>query len=289
MKAYKLVKSQFGGIPRDPKSNKYFIPTSTCKNTLKDKNTVLEIIKEIKEIQSIRDIDLQKSQILEASMNSTPIIIKIGDNSDIENEYQMSMKLKNIKGFVKFVCYFTCEDNFLEFFEGKRKNICKTLNDGKMKVIIMPYFPLGSIVSYKWNNQNVHILHSSLYLACIAYIDAYIENNFVHGDFHAGNLLLKKTNQKYIQYNGLKIATNGIRPWICDFEKSYIKKRSPQTDVDFLYDIQKLFFLLPTMIHNIDKKNVANIQFYINNIGIDKLKNSDLSKIIIDNIIICKD
>jgi predicted unusual protein kinase regulating ubiquinone biosynthesis (AarF/ABC1/UbiB family) len=142
-----------------------------------------------------------------------------------------------------------------------------------MKWKIMP----DSIASYKWNTDNIQILHNTLYLACIAYIDAYIENNFVHGDFHAGNLLLKKTNDTH------------THPWICDFEKSYIKKRSPQTDEDFLYDIQKLFFLLPNMIHNIDKTNIMNIPYYINNIGIDKLKTSDLNQIIIDNINICKD
>jgi hypothetical protein len=270
--AYKLIKSQFGGIPRSPKSNKYFI--STCKDKLRDNENYIKIIKEIKEIQSIRDIDLQKSQLLEASMDSINVIIKIGDSSEIENEYNMSLQLKKYKGFVKFLCYFTCQDNFLEFFEKKRKTICKNWENGNMKVIIMPYFPLGSVASYKWTIGNIKILHSSLYIACISYIDAYNEKGFVHGDFHAGNILLKKTTQKTIL-----VETHGIRPWICDFEKSYICKKSKNSDADFIYDLQKLFFLLPTMISNISKSNIMNIPQFINN-NYNNLKTEEFFNII---------
>lgn len=157
-----------------------------------------------------------------------------------------------------------------------------------MKIRIMKFnnIPLGSMATYKWD---VHSLRSTLYLACLFYIDAFQEKGFIHNDFHAGNILLKTTKQTKIDFgDGYIVETNHIRPWICDFEKSVIgiDINNPKLYGDFKYDLQKLFFLLPTFIHNIDKSGCVKISSFIENCSNpkeikEKLKESIYSLVII--------
>ena len=216
----------------------------------------------MKELKSVppRDIDFQKSQLLESQIDQHSVIVKIGDNKDIENEYTMSKQFGQVKGFIKFICYFTCDDDFREFFEGKRRQVCKSANGSSLKVIIMPYFPLGSIASYAWTKENIHILRSCLAIACCSLIHAYVSKKLVHADFHAANILLKETSLSIVTFDDIEIKTNGIRTWICDFEKSYkYEDGNINAFGDFVYDLQKLFFLLPTFLPFIDRISVLKI------------------------------
>lgn len=264
-----------GGLSRNLNS-KYFV--SSFENT-----DLIRVIKELKKVPP-RDIDFQKSQLLEGKIKDKGVIIKIGDNNDIDNEYNISKSLGRTKGYVKFLHYFSCKDNFRDFFEGRKDKICD--GEGLMKVIIMPHFQLGSMATYK---LDVDSLRSSLYLACLFYIDAFQEKGFIHNDFHAGNILLKTTKQTKIDFGeGYIVQTNHIRPWICDFEKSVIgiDINNAKLYGDFKYDLQKLFFLLPTFIDNIEKSGCIKISSFIENCSNikeikEKLKDTIYSFIII--------
>lgn len=270
-----------GGLSRNPNSQKYFI------KGLESQANLIKVLKELKKVAP-RDIDFQKSQLLESTLDKTAVIIKIGDNNDMDNEYTISKSLRRTKGFIKFLGYFTCEDDFREFFQGKRNTICT--GKGNMKVIIIPYYELGSLASYNWSSQNIITLQSSLYLSCLFYMDAYIEKGFIHNDFHAGNILLKSTKQSIIEFNSnLIVKTTGIRPWICDFEKSVIAYDVSNERLfnDFKYDLQKLFFLLPTFIKSIDKSGCTKISTFIEtNLKMNNIKDvqKSLGEIINANI-----
>lgn len=244
----KLQKSS-GGMSRNPNSEKYFL--SICQESSEEnKFDWVRILSEIKKVNE-RDVIFQKSQILLADMkdNHEKVIIKIGEDEKIAHEYLISKKLYKCKGFVKFVCFFHCEDNFRDFFHGKKRSLCKSRGDS-MKIIIMPFFPLGSIAGFLWNEENINVLRNCLAIACLQYADAYLKTHFVHNDFHAGNILLKHSKER--------VMIGGVRPWICDFENS----KFDDSDVafqDFKYDLQKLFFLLPSMIANIEKSRAARI------------------------------
>jgi hypothetical protein len=135
-----------------------------------------------------------------------------------------------------------------------------------MKVIVMPYFPLGSVASFAWTAENVHVLQSCLYVACLCYIDAYSEHGFVHHDFHAANIMLKATKQKELKFSGdINARLHGVRPWIGDFEKSQVTKRTPLDEQYFKYDLQKLFFFLPTLVPQVHPGSVGDISSYIQN------------------------
>ncbi len=252
-----------GGFSRNPNSEKYYI--DTCARDASTKPDWIKIIRELKRVHP-RDIDIQKSQLLDAERRMQPskkdrVVIKIGDAaSGIENEFKMSKALGTIKGFVKFVCHFTCKDDFRDFFQGTRTGICNNLEQKDMQVAIMPYFPLGSVAGFPWTHDNLEALHSMLMMACVAYADAFIKKGFVHNDFHAANILLKSTKQKEM-YDG--IPTHGMRPWICDYENSYVVATTDamrcRAFADFKYDLQKLFFLLPTLSRRVARSGVAKV------------------------------
>jgi len=129
--------------------------------------------------------------------------------------------------------------------------------------ILMPFFPLGSIASYQWSTEDTRPLKSCLQMACLALMDAFLNKQVVHGDFHAANILLKKTKLKALDYDAVSVPTYGLRPWIGDFEKSYVHDGSASAFEDFKYDLQKLFFLLPTFLPRISKQKVLRISSYI--------------------------
>ena len=262
----KLLLKQTGGLSRSPNSSKYYIQTCSPE--------WIKIEMEIKRVQNTRDIDIQKSQILKGTMTDKAVMIKIGDSDDLTNEYTASQIVKGLKGFIKFYCFFTCNDDFREFFKGKRLTICKGLGSS-MKVIVMPYFPMGSIASYTWTPENINVLHSCLYIACLCYIDAFKMKRFIHNDFHAANILLKHTKQHTLDFHdGITVSLMGLRPWIGDFEKSVIGSGIPIDYEYFKYDIGKLFMLLPTLIPNIDRSTIYNMAIYFQNVDDICSKNS---------------
>jgi hypothetical protein len=174
------------------------------------------------------------------------IVVKIGDDESIRKEYEISNK---INGFVKFICC-NCESS----------------------QIIMPYFELGSIGFYSWTNENINLLRTCIKHSILTYISAFVVG-YLHGDFHPGNVLLKKTKQTSISYlfddigEISNIETNGMRTWIMDFENTReINKNNNADLLDFYFDIQKFFILLQDQrfIRNIDKTSTVPLLQIIN-------------------------
>jgi hypothetical protein len=139
-----------------------------------------------------------------------------------------------------------------------------------MKVILMPYFPLGNIQSYPWERHDIRILHTSLKHAVLSMINAFHTLTILHGDFHAGNVLLKQTKQKTLSYTipGIgsipDIETHGIRTWIMDFENSSVATMDTlyskmMTMNDFYFDLNKFFQTLYNRKNKIDPRSVVPV------------------------------
>jgi serine/threonine protein kinase len=268
-KTYNIRKLQKQSFSSQKEVPKYYLSYCQDKINTQNPNTNgwINIVKTLK--MPLEDYD--KSRILLAKLeHHKDIVVKIGDDESIRREYEYAKKLYKLKGFVKFICYFECNDDFLKYPDKERNYLCNG-EGSRMKIIAMPYFELGSIGSYVWNPENIHALRTSIKHAIMTNISAFM-HGFLHGDFHPGNVLLKKTKQSSIDYlfeeiGEVNIETNGIRTWIMDFENTReISAKNPRDIMDFYFDIQKFFTLLQDhrFIKNIDKSTTINIFRWVN-------------------------
>jgi serine/threonine protein kinase len=253
-----------GGMHRTHTSQKYFL--TTCQDEIHKRITTIdwiELVKAFKRV-SMRDIDFQKSQVLIAKLNQTDdIVVKMGD-AHLDHEYEMGVRLRKIKGFVKYYCFFTCNDNFRNYFTTETGPFCKGKESSttqEMQVILMPYFPLGSVKDYEWKHKNQFI--SCVKLSFLALYAAFIDGHIIHGDFHPMNIMLKETKQTTINYDGITIRLYGVRPWIMDYEASRVwngNQPSPRNWVDFIYDLKSFLFRISMCRINISKATLVPIE-----------------------------
>lgn len=224
---------------------KYYIRCREEKRNNQNQNTWINIINTL----NLQDFDKSK-YLLEIVKEHKDIVIKIGEQEAIRKEYEYSKKIYNLKGFVKIIWYF-------EYKSG----------GSQMKIIIMPYFEMGSICEYTWTSENIKQLRSSIKQALLSNISAFTKG-YLHGDFHPRNILLKNTQQNTIDYllEGIgevsKIETNGVITTIMDFDKMReVTKENKKDLIDFYFDIHKFFVLLQDyrFIKNIDKTTLISV------------------------------
>lgn len=254
-----------GGASRNPKSSKYFV--STCQDRISKKDWI-QVQHSLKPLQNY-----DKSMVLKGVLEKhTNVIVKLGDNNEIKHEYEMGKLLSKVKGFVKFICFFQCNDDFLQY---PKTTLCQ--GDGSsMQVIVMPYFEMGPL-SGAFNVVSTKIFTSCLKHAVMSIIDAFFIANIGHNDFHVGNVVLKKTSQRKIVYQPFpnkppfEIETNGVRTWIMDFEKSAQVDNTSMVARDwFLYDLKKFFMMIPTLVKGTCPSNFQAINSFLNSIDIVK-------------------
>ena len=248
-------------------SNKYFLSHCAGKITSKTPTTEgwLKVIKSIK----LNVTDYDKSRVLLGYLESYgSVIIKIGDSEDILNEYNISKVLHKIKGFVKYICFFECADDFRNIPSNTREYICKGVGSS-----ILPHFPLGSLAQYNWNQDNIHIFKSCIKQSILSYLSAFYKERIIHNDFHAANILLKTTKSSYIDYDipeigTISLPTYGMRIWIIDFEKSSYADFSTTYNMinfnNFYNDINdKLIRNLRNFIRILDVPSIIPINTYL--------------------------
>lgn len=249
MANYEIRKLHKNTLSSRNETNKYYLSDCGDKITTQKPTTEgwIKILNTLK--MPLQEYD--KSRILLGVLeNHHEIVVKVGDDNSIQREYQYAQKLYSIQGFVKFICYFECNGT-----------------GSTMKIILMPYFPLGSIGFYNWRDDEIHILQSCIKHAFLSYINAFT-SGYLHCDFHPGNVLLKTTKQTVLDYDldGIGqivgVETNGIRTWIMDFENMREISRDNKSDImDFYFDIQKFIVLLQDhrFIPKIDKRTFIPI------------------------------
>jgi serine/threonine protein kinase len=279
-------------LTRNPDKHKFFL--SSCQTRITNRTSTTEGWLTILKLLKIDSSEYDKSRVLLGALQDYgEIVVKIGDSDDIRREYEMSTQLQSIKGFVKYICFFQCNDNFRNIPSADRTTLCK--GEGRqMKVILMPYFPLGSIASFHWQNYTIEHFHTCLKHAILSMITAFFKLNILHGDFHIGNVLLKKTKQKTISYSipnlgfQTEIETHGLRTWIMDFENSKVANMSDSYNsmmsINYFYgDLSKFFTMMQYIIKMIDPRTIAPITVYIGKLTIrgNMIKHDELQHILI--------
>jgi hypothetical protein len=94
---------EIGSLSISPNSAKYHIKYINRRKTFSGWIEIIDMLKKTIDL----DIDIQKSQILRAKLiDRGDIIVKIGSNASIKQEYDMGSKLSHLtsKGFVQFIC-----------------------------------------------------------------------------------------------------------------------------------------------------------------------------------------
>lgn len=272
-----LPNSQVNG---EPNTSKYFI--STCQDAVNSAlNTAgakgvkgldwFELENNMKKLI----FDWDKSRVLKAALSKTggTVILKLGDGV-VREEYEMGERLKEAKlrGFMRFICHFSCNDNHLEHDGKARKTICKSQGNS-MHVIMMPYLEMGSIGDFKWDAKeevHVHQLRSLLKQTILFILAAWEANRFFHGDLHVKNVLIKRigTNvQKHVHVRVNKIEYtvehHGVTAVIMDFENSrFIRENSKNNGLEmerYFWDVDKLFSQMKSFMRNVSGEYDASL------------------------------
>lgn len=180
--------------------------------------------------------------------NYKQVVIKFGDVAEMQNEYNMSLTANqhHVPNFVKFLCSFSCTDDISKIKTrnfNTHNSLC--MDEGHpLGVIVMPYFSLGSLESYKWTRSNFHVLKNVVKQTVFALLYAYQKFNFIHRDMHTGNVLLRASKKKDIQYGDHHVPVEGIYAIIMDFGRSRLE---PNAEYLVYQDIQRFISLVLVM------------------------------------------
>jgi hypothetical protein len=221
--------------------------------------------------------DYDKSRVILTYLEEYgKLIAKIGDEqSNLQKEHDIAQKLIKQRGYIRFLCFFKCTDDFMRHPNTNNNQLCKSSNINKiMDVIIMPFYELGSIADYKWNSQNIEefkiCIKQLLLFSCVNFL----RFGFIHGDLHAKNVLLKHVDDqklypiKYkINETYFTIKRSLFDIIIMDFENSIFDKENINL---FYIDLTKFFSLLSTFIKDLNlsivHKCIATINFHAINL-----------------------
>ena len=151
------------------------------------------------------------------------VVIKIGRMDTLKKEYDIGLALKEYPNFIRYYCNFNClesKENLDKIIKGQLSRVCSTEGKFDIGVLIMPYYPMGDIESYKWQEEEFGLLKNVLKQICFGLMYAYEKTGFIHNDEHLGNVLLRKTSKKSLNYGDLELPLEGLYVVIMDFEKS---------------------------------------------------------------------
>jgi hypothetical protein len=122
------------------------LPCQKLINSNNDTNNWIELKELIKKTNELK--------IFDAILLHTPkIIVKIGKSDTINKEYKISHLLSNIDGFIKYLCYFSCNNNIVKIIQNS--SICASNNElENIQILLMKKYELGDIKNYNWSSDN---------------------------------------------------------------------------------------------------------------------------------------
>lgn len=165
--------------------------------------------------------------------NRKRVVIKIGESETLEKEYKISHLLHEAEnpGFITFLCFFKCNDNFKEHPDHSRPYLCKGPGT-QMSCLVMPYYPKGNMYEFPFRSipNGIDILKSLLKVTYISLTNAYA-SGVLHNDLHCKNILVAETSIKAI--HGVPIY--GYRPVIMDLENAFLIQSQENNIAPFVF------------------------------------------------------
>ena len=216
-----LDKADIGGVRNNDNNYRKYISENKNNNPKNTDGWMVPI--------KMLNIENRKSgnKILEANLiRRKKIVVKISKNKELlKKDYEISNELKKLKciNFAKYLGFFSCKDIINDYNKNKPlpNYFCK--NNGTYNYFLfMNYYPLGSINDFRPTNINelISIINQLLESTTLAFE----KMNFIHGDLHPGNILIKQTTKRTIDYefNNLSksVDTFGYEIVLFDFDRS---------------------------------------------------------------------
>ena len=164
------------------------------------------------------------------------IVVKISNQATILNEYNIGKRNQEIPGFIRYICYLSCESNIGPLTEFPAE-ICKKEEGGSRQqhILVMPYYKLGDMKLFPWNESNLDAFKSCMKQIVVSLYRAYQECHFVFNDLHFGNVLLDVTEEGY------------VRTVLMDFENSVLSPTAnPLNHKFFWWDIMNICVRIKT-------------------------------------------
>ena len=195
-------------------------------------------------------------------------VLKFGSTQNIENEYIISKKLKELPNFINFLCKIKLNSDILTIIS-EYKNITKMHRNciNYDNILVMEYYELGCIDNFEWNKNNFNIIINIIKQVIFAILYAFFEIGFLHVDLHCGNILLKpKTNNK-ICYGSKELFIEDYEVIIMDYDKSTLGQNNKK-DL-FFKNINRYLTTLELSLF------YKNIDFYYNDEIIYDILNTD--------------
>ena len=225
--------------------------------------------------------------------NNKEVVVKIGDRNTLLKEYKIAELLKDIPGFIHYLTIINCKDNIQRYTDLEvYKKICSNNESNKnMFLLIMDYYDLGSFEKYDWNKDNILLFKSCLKQIIICLYISFIKYHFLHIDNHLDNVLLKKTDKKFIKYDfeefSIDVECYGLEIIIMDFENSIISQGINTMYIEYFYkDIERILMEIKHTM-NLNFSNLNEFIILVNQLTINKqLNNSNILQILsnIDNL-----
>lgn len=228
--------------------------------------------------------------------NEYNIIIKIGTKDSITKEFIINEKIKQIPGFINYLCYFTCNNNLEKLNKDngdKNNNGDKDNNGDKLKILLMKEY-ICDMKKYNWNEDNFNLLKSLLKQLFLSLYIAFKNFGFIHNNVHFGNFLLKKNKKDKILYlynnENIEIDLFGFSIIIMDFENHLIDTNKKAYNIickEFEKIINNIKYELNIIISNVEiinnylskytELNLLHLLHLINNLEYEKLQHLQLS------------
>lgn len=177
------------------------------------------------------------------------VVIKFGNIREIQHEYNVAKMAyeQYVPNIIKFLCSFICNDSIesiktRDFLINTR--VCEGPENTQIGMILMPYYQLGSLEDYRWDRSNFQTLKAVLRQVAYALLYAYQRFNFVHGDMHVANILMRRTKKQTVTYGDNTLPCYGLYPMIMDFGRSKIQEHSVK---EVYQNIDRLLSLVDNM------------------------------------------
>lgn len=235
-----------------------------CTNKLENSNYTTKDWFEITKIIETTNNGDKNRIILGILDKHKQIVAKIGENNTLHKEFVISNELFSTN-VIKTYCFFKCNDDYTQVNE-EREYLCNSKGN-KMSVLLMEYCELGNMREFDFYKYQP-AFYSCMKQALLTLIELCHNQGFYHNDFHAGNVLIKKTKMNTIDYiikdKIYTVKIQGYKAVIMDYENAVLVNK-PKTEYynnDFLQkDIQR--FMSDIMLNStkitFDKKYLIDI------------------------------